>query len=51
MVDFGLDRVENILGKGENAGYQCFQKAASPGLLKADIVWQRLTLPSSPVSS
>ena len=41
---FLLDRPENIVGKGENAGYQhfllfpqCFQKAASIGTLK--IVW------------
>ena len=41
-----LGRVENIVGKGENAGYQhfflfpqCFQKASFPGLLKVGIVW------------
>ena len=40
------DRVENIVGKGENAGYQhfllfqqCFQKAYSTGLLKVGTVW------------
>ena len=39
-------RVENIVGKGENAGYQhfllfqqCFQKALSSALLKVGIVW------------
>ena len=39
-------RVENILGKGENAGYQhfllfpkCFQKPSSSGELKLGIVW------------
>ena len=39
-LKFALGRVENIVGKGENAGYQdfllfpqCFQKAASPGLI------------------
>ena len=39
MVSFVFDRIENILGKGENAGIQhfllfpkCFQKASSPGL-------------------
>ena len=44
-----FDRVENIAGKGENAGYhhfllfpQCFQKAPSSGLLKFGIVRQRL---------
>ena len=40
------DWVENIVGKGENAGYQhfllfpqCFQKASCPGSLKVGIVW------------
>ena len=40
-------RVENIVGKGENAGYQhflllpqCFQKASFSGLLKVGFVWQ-----------
>ena len=44
-LKFGLERVENIAGKGENAGYQhfllfpqCFQKASSRGLLKVRIV-------------
>ena len=44
-----FDRVENIVGKGENAGYQhfllfpqCFQKASFSGLLKVEIVWQRI---------
>ena len=44
-----LDRVEIIVGKGENAGYQhfllftqCFQKATSAGLLKVWIVWSRV---------
>ena len=39
-------RVENIVGKGENAGYQhfllfpqCFQKASFLGSLKVGIVW------------
>ena len=38
---------ENILGKGENAGYQhfllfpkCFQKPPSLGPLNVGIVWQ-----------
>ena len=42
------DRVENIVGKEENAGYQhflffpqCFQKASFSGSLKVGIVWQR----------
>ena len=41
-----LGMVENILGKGENAGYQhfllfpkCFQKPPSLGSLKVGIVW------------
>ena len=40
------DRVENIMGKGENAGYQhfllfpqCFQKASFSGSLKVWTVW------------
>ena len=40
------DRVENIVGKEENAGYQhfllfpqCFQKASSMGSLKVGILW------------
>ena len=39
-------RVENIVGKGENAGYQhfllfpqCFQKVSLSGSLKVGIVW------------
>ena len=41
-----FDRVENIAGKGENAGYQhfllipqCFQKAFFLGLLNVRFVW------------
>ena len=41
-----FDRVENTVGKGENAGYQhfllfpqCFQKPSSLGSLKVRIVW------------
>ena len=41
-----LGRVENIVGKGENAGYQhfllfpqCFQKTFYTGSLKGGIVW------------
>ena len=40
------DWVENIVGKGENAGHQhfllfpqCFQKASFLGALKVRIVW------------
>ena len=42
-----LLRVENIVRKGENAGYQhfllftqCFQKPSHSGLLKIEIEWQ-----------
>ena len=45
-LKFALGRVENIVGKGENAGNQhfllfpqCFQKASSLELLKVRIVW------------
>ena len=45
MVNPVLDRVENIAGKGENAGYQhflhfpqCFQEACFTGSLKDGIV-------------
>ena len=41
-----FDRVENVVGKGENAGFQhfllnpqCFQKATFPGSLKVWVVW------------
>ena len=41
-----FDRVENIVGKGENAGYlrfllfpQCFQKASFLESIKVEIVW------------
>ena len=42
-----FDRVENIVGKGENAGYphfllfpQCFEKASFPNTSKGVIVWE-----------
>ena len=42
-------RIENIVGKGENAGYQhfplfpkCFQKLSFFGSLKVGIVWKRI---------
>ena len=45
-LQFVLRRVENIVGNGENAGYQhfllfpqCFQKASCTGSLKVRIVW------------
>ena len=41
-----FDRVENIVGKGENASYQhfllfpqCFQKASLPESVKVGVVW------------
>ena len=41
-----FERVENIVGKGENAGYQhfllfpqCFEKQSLSGSLKVGIVW------------
>ena len=40
---FVLGRVENIVGKGENDGYQhflqCFQKLSFPEVLKVGVVW------------
>ena len=48
-LKFVSGRVENIVGKGENVGYQyfllfqqSFQKASFPGLLKVGIVWKRV---------
>ena len=45
-LKFALGREENIVGKGENAGYQhfllfpqCFQKPSFLGSLKVGIVW------------
>ena len=45
-VKIVLARVENIVGKGENAGYQhfllfpqCFQKPSCPRSLKLGTVW------------
>ena len=49
MMTLVIHRGENIVRKGENAGYhhfllflQCFQKASSSGSLKVKIMWQRL---------
>ena len=46
IIIFVLDRVENMVRKGENADYQqllhfppCFQKASKTGLLKVMILW------------
>ena len=45
-LNFVLGRVENIVGKGENAGYQhfllfpqCFQQASFSRSLKVGFVW------------
>ena len=47
MIISVVDRVENIVGKGENAGYQhfllflqCFEKAPFPDMSKGIIVWE-----------
>ena len=49
MVIFVFDRVENIVGKGENAGYQqfllfpkCFQKSSVSASSKVRIVLDRV---------
>ena len=34
-----LGQVKNIVGKRENAGFQCFQKPSYTGSLKVVIVW------------
>ena len=46
MMISAFDRAENIVGKGENAGYQhfllfphCFRKASFLGVVKVGIVW------------
>ena len=46
-----FERVENIVGKGENAGYhhfhlfpQCFQKVSFTGPIKAGIVDEELQI-------
>ena len=46
-----FDRTENIVGKGENVGYQHFllflqgfQRASYTGLLKVEILWERVNL-------
>ena len=45
-LKFVLERIENIMARGENAGYQhfllfpqCFQKLSFSGLSKVGIVW------------
>ena len=49
-ISFG--RVENIVGRGENAGYQhfllfpqCFRKPSVSRSLKVGTVWQRINQP------
>ena len=44
LIKFGFERLENILGKGENAVYQhfllfpkCFQMLPSSGLMKSRV--------------
>ena len=46
LLFFLFEGVENLVGKGENAGYQhflllpqCFQKLSHSGSLKVGIVW------------
>ena len=48
-LKFCFGRVENIVGKGENAGFQhflllpqCFQMSSSPGSLKLEILLERV---------
>ena len=56
-LNFDIGRVENIVGKGENTGYQhfllflqCFQKPSISRLLKVGIVWERVTsLPNNKI--
>ena len=49
MTKYVFERVENIVGKGQNAGNQhfllfplCFQRASFTGSLKVGIVWYRV---------
>ena len=49
MMFYVLGRVENIVGKGENAGYQnfpllsrCIQKASPSGSFKVRIVLEKV---------
>ena len=50
ILKFDSGPVENIVGKGENAGYQhfllfpqCFQKPSDSGSLKVGILWLSIT--------
>ena len=47
MIISVFDKIQNIVGNGENAGYQhfllfpqCFQKASIPNRSKGVIVWE-----------
>ena len=51
MIISVFDRVENIVGKGENDGYQhfllfpqCFEKAFFPDISKGVIVWEQVII-------
>ena len=51
MIISVFDRVENIVGKGENAGHQhfllfpqCFEKASFPDMSKGVIMWECVKL-------
>ena len=53
-LKFVLGKIENIEGKGDNAGYQhfllfpqFFQKASFSGSLKVGVVWKRVKQPFS----
>ena len=57
MIFSAFDRVENIVGKGEKAGYQyfllfpqCFEMASFPDTSKGVIVWEWVKpLPDMPI--
>ena len=57
MIISVFERVENIVGNGENAGHQhfllfpqCFEKAPLPDVSKGVIVWEWVnSLPQNPV--
>ena len=49
MTKFVLEKIENIVGKEENVGYQhfllfpqCLTKALSSGTIKVGVVWERV---------
>ena len=58
MIFSVIDRVENIMEKGENAGYQhfllfaqCFKKASFPDMPKEVIVWEWVKVMNTPSTS